>query len=441
MKNQNQILSNEAINRIGNEIRIEGKNPSTATLEKLQLFRTSHKDSLAKTFHILLDLRRPPSTQTIVTYRIKRFESIIEKLNRYPKMNLSRMWDIGGCRVIVKNNKEVYRFRNELSKVLNIRKEYDYIKEPQKEGYKSLHLYVDSPDCGRVTEIQIRNQEDHNWATLVEISDLIFESKLKEYSYDKTLLRFHFLLSKKNNLTIYEKSEIARIIYKYNYIDELSKVFSRNYLKVREQWTFIESKPRDKFYLIESWKDKIPKIESFENFNSAEENYFTKFISNKNANVVLTHLPKPNYNQISIAYSNYILTMHSMLGELSQILESLIIDSLENGNYIKFIKSFDLHLNITVNSLGNSIKEANYNEGLTQTIPNGGKNWKNTKKAKEWRKEINKDLNYGVKNLERFQRRFRENIPKNKITRFVIQKGINFITWKYNKKIKKLIHS
>ena len=47
-------------------------------------------------------------------------------------------------------------------------------------GYRSIHLNVRLKGDKRVVEIQLRALEHHNWATLVEITDLLFRTKLKE---------------------------------------------------------------------------------------------------------------------------------------------------------------------------------------------------------------------------------------------------------------------
>lgn len=132
------------IDRLGNEIRLEYENISEIALLKLQDYRIAHKESLSEIFNILCSLNK--NKKNIITYRIKRFESIIGKLYRYPKMNLSRMWDIAGCRIIVDSNDDVYSFKRRIenNSQIIIKKEYDYIKNPQEEGYKSLHLFFTS---------------------------------------------------------------------------------------------------------------------------------------------------------------------------------------------------------------------------------------------------------------------------------------------------------
>lgn len=120
-------MTNGEINRLGDKIREKYIKDSLEenTLNELQNYRTSHKDCLAKVFNALCNLNRKMGKHSIVTYRIKRFESIIGKLYRFPKMKFSRMWDIGGYRYIVNNNEEVYRLKEliEKSDVLVIRKE------------------------------------------------------------------------------------------------------------------------------------------------------------------------------------------------------------------------------------------------------------------------------------------------------------------------------
>ncbi|WP_052825950.1 RelA/SpoT domain-containing protein [Neotamlana nanhaiensis] len=425
------------INRLGDKIRNEYGNISDGTIQELENYRTSHKDSLAKIFRELCRIKYKVGRNTIVTYRIKRFESIITKLHRFPKMELARMWDIGGCRCIVNSDSEVYKLKDEISKILNIKKTNDWIEKPQNDGYKSLHLYVSLPNDDKTLEIQIRNQNDHNWATLVEISDLLFDSGLKEYGRNEELFTFHKLLSKRRNLNLKEKKIIAKISKKYKYIDKLSEVFVRNHLRVREQWLYIETKARYKYFLIEASKVEVPKIAAYDNFEDAERDYFNRFKNNQKANIVLTHLPKPNYNQISIAYSNYILTYHSFEDESSLIFESLIIESLKNGKYLDFFSFFDYYQNIVISRINNSVKELIYSKSLTE---NKSRHLKKemTKKEREWQGDISKELRYHSNKINSFQEIFREYLPKKGLNRFVVKRMVKYVFWKQKRRMKKL---
>jgi hypothetical protein len=351
------------------------------------------------------------------------------------------MGDIAGCRIIVQNNHEVYAFEHHIRQVLNVKKaDNDYIKNPKKNGYKSLHLYVTLPDNDKTIEIQIRNQVDHNWATLVEITDLLFDSQLKEYGKDKKLERLHYLLSKdKNELDYSEVKEIAKIVKDYSYLDKLNSIFSRNYLEVRKNWLEIEKKHRYRFFLIESSVSEIPKIEAYDNFDEAELKYYEKFKENNDANVVLTHLHKPNYKQISIAYSNYILTMHSFVDEFSKLFEKLIIHSLQIDKHYDFLKFFDLYYNNLTNRFINEIKEASYSSNVSENISDA-KRRKESKKEKEWRVEINKSFKDSERKVKKFRRQLNDNMPKTKFKRWRTKRTLKRISKKYEKKINKQLN-
>lgn len=432
-------ISKAEIDRLGNLIRSEGDNISDSTLISLQEYRTSHKDILSLAFSMLCKNTRNIHLSAIVTYRIKRIESIIGKLIRYPEMRFSRMWDIGGCRCILRNNNDVYKLKDIIANEqdFEIIKEYDYIKKPQKDGYKSLHLFIKHKSFDKVIEVQIRNQVDHNWATLVEITDVLYDSRLKELGNNKDLLRFHFLLSNIPDLKIEDKKEISRIIKQYNYFEKLSEVFSRNYIKVRRQWFEIESKSNHKFFLIETSKDDVPKIDSFKTINEAEENYFNVYKSRQNANIVLTHLQRPNYNQISIAYSNYILTFHSFLTECYEILESLIVESLEKKQYLEYFKIFNLYNSLVFNHIKNLMSEVREIE----TYNEEQKNRKNRDKRKEreWISDIQKQVNQNNERSKKLSLKFRKSMPTSWFGRMTVKYITRHIGKNYQKKINKVL--
>ena len=116
--------------------------------------------------------------------RLKRVPSIIKKLNRKygsnkATMKLTQMQDIAGCRVIMPNvqlAKKLYQdyyIKGDLKhKKVN---EKDYISNPKKDGYRSIHLiYRYNSDKGKkiynglLVEVQIRSKLQHIWATAVE---------------------------------------------------------------------------------------------------------------------------------------------------------------------------------------------------------------------------------------------------------------------------------
>ena len=84
----------------------------------------------------------------IVAQRLKRVPSITHKLQRYPKMQLSRMQDIGGARAVVPkikdvdNVRELYRKSSARHKLAN---EKDYVRHPKASGYRGIHLVYRYP--------------------------------------------------------------------------------------------------------------------------------------------------------------------------------------------------------------------------------------------------------------------------------------------------------
>ncbi len=427
-------MTNGQIDRLGNLIRSEADSISVATLNELQSHRISHKDTLAKVFKLICDLSKKVNRNAIVTYRIKRIESIVGKLVRYPNMRFSRMWDVGGCRCILTTNDQIYRLLDVIEKTddIEIRKSYDYIEKPQEEGYRSLHLFLKLKGSAVTIEMQLRNKIDHNWATLVEISDLLYDSKLKEYGQDKKLLRFHYLLSKKNELSQVERIEIAKIIKIYKYFEKLSDVFGRNYLEVRKQWLGIEKKRNEKYFLIESSKDKVPQISSYKNFNSAEEEYFKIYNSKKNDNVVLTHLPKPKYEQISIAYSNYLLTFHSFVDDCYELYESLIVKALRDRSYIKYFKYFTQYHEMSFFYFRNHIQEVNE---LNSFNPSFLSHSQLRKKKREWIKDIQQQIRNRNQKSQEFSKSFSNIIPNN----FIFKAMTRRIVKRHTKRINKLL--
>ena len=122
----------------------------------------------------------------IVSERLKRIESIREKLIREPKMNLVTMQDIGGCRAVLRGPEEVEKLLRSYAGVADL-KTTDYIASPRVSGYRSTHLVwrFRSQDSSTADynnmriEIQIRTALQHTWATAVEIASTFTGQDLK----------------------------------------------------------------------------------------------------------------------------------------------------------------------------------------------------------------------------------------------------------------------
>ena len=105
-------ISKTKIKTIGSHI----KN-SSLSQDDLSIFsewRSSHAiltRELAKTLKI--KRKKKNDKQFIISRRLKRQPSIFAKLTRFPNMQLNTMQDIGGVRIILKNQKEVYTLSDE----------------------------------------------------------------------------------------------------------------------------------------------------------------------------------------------------------------------------------------------------------------------------------------------------------------------------------------
>lgn len=314
-------------------------------LEMLQIFRTSYKEPLSQVFEILRNSILKVDKNAIVTYRVKRIESIISKLKRLDKAQLPRIEDIAGCRCILKNNEQVYKLKEILNNELFIKSDRnDYISRPKPDGYRSLHLIVQTIDKkSNPIEIQLRCEKDHNWATLVEITDQIYNTRIKELGNEEELGRLLFLLSFGiNSLQKEEIFELIDLIQKKKFVERISSVFFSNSIKVRKQWSQINKLKTNNFYLIRVDNQNNSFISSYSNFFEAETAYFFQYQKNPTHNIVLTHIPDAKFEQIAKAYSNYTLTFHDFIQEFSTKLQELTRTAFHENNNSDFFKYYSL---------------------------------------------------------------------------------------------------
>ena len=141
----------------------------------------------------------------VVAERLKRLDSILNKLKREPTMSLWTMQDLGGCRFIVSNVEDVYKYADkyEHSRKRHVLKnEYDYIKNPKPSGYRSLHrvyeYHSDKKDTynkNMLIEIQFRTHLQHVWATAVETMGIFTNEAIKAGQGSEDVNRFFALTS------------------------------------------------------------------------------------------------------------------------------------------------------------------------------------------------------------------------------------------------------
>lgn len=181
--------SKSRVNRAGDRIRTGDSSPTD--LKVIDDWRAAHRGVL-NTFQAILR-NRTRGTNITVAQRHKRKRTIFDKLHRYPKMQLARMDDVAGCRLIFHDIEELYKFRAKFHQARfkhrrrNATDRYDYIKQPKPTGYRGIHdvyEYNVQSDVGKrlaglYVEIQYRTLVQHAWATAVEVIGFITESQPK----------------------------------------------------------------------------------------------------------------------------------------------------------------------------------------------------------------------------------------------------------------------
>lgn len=132
-------------------------------------------------------IRNDHGVNIVFAQRLKRLNTIIDKLSTGRAKDLSTMHDLAGCRLIFDNINELNAFRSRFheSRARHVRlspEKYDYINAPKSTGYRGVHdvfsYLVNDSSAGSVynglrIEIQYRTKAQHAWATAVEISDIL----------------------------------------------------------------------------------------------------------------------------------------------------------------------------------------------------------------------------------------------------------------------------
>ncbi len=115
-----------------------------ADVLKLENWRASHA-WVINTFQVNLR-RRSRGREIVVGTRLKRRATIVNKLRRFPNMQLGRMHDIAGCRVIFPDVTSLVSFRNDIHKARfthtrrSVEEErWNYILFPKPDGYRGIH--------------------------------------------------------------------------------------------------------------------------------------------------------------------------------------------------------------------------------------------------------------------------------------------------------------
>lgn len=169
-------------------------------IEIIQQYRAAHLYPLMIIKNLVWKHAQKINKNAIIARRLKRLPTIIDKLKRKTldgvtpnSIAVTRMSDIGGCRVIVENRLQLLLLDSSLdkSRTTHRSKVKDYIKFPKHTGYRGIHrIYscYDKDDShqwkGFDIEVQLRTKLQHLWATTVEVVDLCEGRSLKTNPFE-----------------------------------------------------------------------------------------------------------------------------------------------------------------------------------------------------------------------------------------------------------------
>lgn len=139
-------------------------------IDGLKEFRAQFSEPLDRTLVVLQEIGRDFPSPIESTKRLKREVTIVDKIaNRETGLDLSRMQDIGGCRVVVPTLDDLYEFADRVETQWDGRgvgRIHDYVKTPRDSGYRAIHIVIE--ESGLPIEIQLRSKSMHSWAELSE---------------------------------------------------------------------------------------------------------------------------------------------------------------------------------------------------------------------------------------------------------------------------------
>lgn len=345
-----KIPAKKAVRRAGEKLRTPGLSDSEME-EALQALSDWRVLYYRPTTAIQVLIRKKISVlkikSAIVAKRLKRTPSIIAKLKRFPSMQLDRMQDIGGVRVVVNSIDEVVNLHQSLvagrHKHSPVVPAKNYIDEPKADGYRGIHQVFKyrTPQHeeleGMQIEVQIRTKLQHYWATAVETLGVIEKSSFKTGIGDEKFKQFFRLSSAL--FSIREKQPILEslrdkspkeIAQEFSSLQEELGVFDKlaAFTSVVKATSGVENKKANGYYLLILDTDK--KTTSFIPFAAdqsqlAEQMYMLmegKEKNNPNIDVVLA--AAGDMKDLRTAYPNYFVDTKSFISNLKAISSEIL---------------------------------------------------------------------------------------------------------------------
>ncbi|WIA97609.1 RelA/SpoT domain-containing protein [Curtobacterium sp. MCBA15_004] len=179
------VPSTSQVKKAGSRIRkfLRGDDPDPGhfydAVETMERWRAAHYTPLVSANNGLRSRARTIGVEAEVSQRLKRRQTILDKLGREPNLDLSRMQDIGGCRAVVPTIDDLRRLEDRIRNGrLPVIRYSDYVQSPRESGYRGVHVVVSYEE--RAVEVQLRTKVMHNWALATEYYSAFVGENLKQ---------------------------------------------------------------------------------------------------------------------------------------------------------------------------------------------------------------------------------------------------------------------
>jgi len=229
--------SKKAVKKAGERIR-HGED-ADGDLNILNRWRAAH-GYIINTFQANLR-QRTRGTNIQVGQRLKRANTIIDKLRQGRALDLSSMHDIAGMRLVFSDIPSLNEFRASFHlsrakhEMINAVPKYDYIAAPKESGYRGIHdvykykagTLAGAQWNGLLIELQYRTIVQHAWATAVELSDVLTANRVKFSQGEKDHTRFFQICSEL----------LAR-----KYENSVSCLPDMSHRELVDEWSFLEGR-------------------------------------------------------------------------------------------------------------------------------------------------------------------------------------------------------
>lgn len=334
-------FTKSCLRKIGYKIRHNEK-LSDEEEKNFSIYRASHNKIMCNFRNKLTSLRNDKpfkAKQIILAQRLKKRDTIVSKLsNRFSEMDLTRLHDIAGARIIFSDIDTLQKFRSAFNKK-NLRKyrrisneRYNYITCMKQTGYRGIHdvFEEDSNDSIKSKiEIQYRTRVMHSWATALEIWDSYYKrnTKFGTESGDVPLLFmliseiFSRKLEKKINLKDQTDLQILLKIYYLNFktgliasLNEIKKLEHAEATSKKEEAILIKKRIKllNEFQVTIDFSDDSIKNIDVNKIDFMLKNYFEIERDEEN-DAVLVNVSNGAFEE---AYNNY-------YNDLSRFFENL----------------------------------------------------------------------------------------------------------------------